>query len=127
MERVFAPGLGTPEIDSVSITWKSPELLDINVQIDSLVKMRKDAPGLWSDDFYQRKIGQLMGMSKTDIQSEIDAAGEQQAIEDEKMAEANNQNNVDDQLVKKVLESTATQPEDVKVTANAQNDQRVSK
>jgi hypothetical protein len=85
MERLLMPGLGTPEIDSVQITWKSPELLDVQTQIDGLVKMRKDAPGLWADKFYQRKIGKLLGMDKTDIQEEIDAAIEEADQKKEEM------------------------------------------
>lgn len=77
MERLFAPGMGTPEIKTVHVTWKSPELLDANVQIAALTQMRKDADGLWADRFYQQKIGQLMGMSKTDITDEIAAAGQE--------------------------------------------------
>ena len=74
MERTFQPGLGTPEITEVDITWKSPELLDVNVQVAALKDMYKDMPGIWSDHFYQVKIGQLFGMSKDDIEAEILAA-----------------------------------------------------
>ncbi len=77
MERVFTPGRGTPEVTAVHVTWKTPELLDVNAQVAALVLMRKDAPGLWADKFYQQKIGQLLGMSKGDIQEEIDAALEE--------------------------------------------------
>ena len=79
MERLFMPGLGTPEVKEVDITWKSPELLDANVQIAALTTMRKDAPDLWADKFYQVKIGQLLGMSKDDIQAEIEAAEKEKA------------------------------------------------
>lgn len=84
MERVFQPGLSTPEVDHVDITWKSPELLDANAQITALITMRKDAEGLWADSFYQQKIGQLLGMSKDDIQAETDAAEKEK---EEKMDE----------------------------------------
>jgi len=77
MERTFDPGLGTPEIKSVSVNWKSPELLDVDAAIKTLIQMRKDAPGLWADSFYQNKIGQLMGMSQIDIDKEIKAVIEQ--------------------------------------------------
>jgi hypothetical protein len=89
MERVFKPGLGTPEIKSVSVTWKSPELLDVDAQVKTLITMRKDAPGLWADSFYQNKIGQLLGLSKTDITNEIDAATEQADEEAESITGAN--------------------------------------
>jgi hypothetical protein len=89
MERVFKPGLNTPEIKSVAVIWKSPELLDVDAQLKTLVSMRKDAPGLWADSFYQNKIGQLLGMSKTDIADEIEAATEQA---DEEAAETTGAN-----------------------------------
>ncbi|MEN6508416.1 MAG: phage portal protein [Smithella sp.] len=86
MERVFSPGLGTPEINSVQITWKSPEILDNNAQIASLLQMYKDAPGLWADSFYQQKIGKLFGMSKEDINDEILQADKEKAESIESMS-----------------------------------------
>jgi hypothetical protein len=77
MERVFNPGLGTPEITKVDITWASPELLDKDAQIKSLTAMRKDADGLFADDFYRMKIGKLLGMSKQDIDNEANKAEEE--------------------------------------------------
>jgi len=88
MQRVFQPGLQAPEITAVSVTWKSPELLDVTAQVDSYVKMRKDAPGLFADSFYQEKIGQLLGMSKSDIQGEIKKAMEQAEAESDSMTGA---------------------------------------
>lgn len=88
MQRVFAPGLDTPEIKSVSVTWKPAELLDTDAKIDSLVKMRKDAPGLFADSFYQEKIGQLLGLSKSGIQGEIAKAQEQAEEENASMTGA---------------------------------------
>jgi hypothetical protein len=77
MERVFKPGLGTPEITKVDITWASPELLDKDLQIKSLTAMRKEADGLFADDFYRMKIGKLLGMSKQDIDEEAKKAEEE--------------------------------------------------
>jgi hypothetical protein len=74
MERVFKPGLGTPEIEKVEITWASPEILDKNAEIKALTDMRKDAPDLWPEDFYRMKIGKLLGMSKQDIDEEAKKA-----------------------------------------------------
>jgi hypothetical protein len=89
MERTFKPGLGTPEIKQVDITWKSPELMDVNIQIAALTTLRKDVPDLWSDRFYQVKIGQLMGMSKEDIEKEIVEADKEKQAKLDKMKELN--------------------------------------
>lgn len=79
MERLFMPGLNTPEIEKVRIVWKSPELLDAIASIAVLVAMRKDAPELWPDRFYQQRIGQLLGMSKAAISEEIEYMEEEEA------------------------------------------------
>lgn len=86
MERVFAPGMGSPALEKVSITWKSPELIDEGAAIAALVDMRSKATGLWADKFYQQKIGQLLGMSKGDIVEEIKAAEEEKAASIASMA-----------------------------------------
>lgn len=71
-------GLGSaPEFDSVSMTWKSPEILDVTAQVTALVTMRGSAQGLWSDDFYRGKIGGLLGMSQAEIKAEADAVAKQ--------------------------------------------------
>jgi hypothetical protein len=72
------PDMGSaPVFDAVSLTWKSPEILDQTAQIAALTSMRTQAPGLWSDDFYRAKIGGLLGMSQTEIQKEADAVNAQ--------------------------------------------------
>jgi hypothetical protein len=105
MERVFSPGLQTPEINAVQVTWKSPELLDVNAQVASFIQMYKDAPGLWADSFYQQKIGKLLGMAKEDINDEIISADKEKAESIESMAQfqptsvygqANNQQTMDE-------------------------------
>jgi hypothetical protein len=86
MERVFQPGLGTPEIKTVDVTWKSPEILDVGAQVTILTGMFKDTPGLWANSFYQQKIGNLLGMSKDDINAEIKAAQTEQKSKIDSMA-----------------------------------------
>jgi Phage portal protein, SPP1 Gp6-like len=61
-----------PTLDTVSLTWETPEILDVTGQIAALVSMRLQAPGLWPDDWYRGKIGGLLGMSQNDIQKETD-------------------------------------------------------
>lgn len=77
-------GAPAPKIDTIAVTWKSPEILDVTAQINSLVLMRRDAPGLWSDDWYRAKIGGLLGLNQSDIKTASDEAkDEKQAGIDE--------------------------------------------
>jgi len=79
IQNAFVNNVGSaPVFEEVSLTWKSAELLDATAQIDILVKMRKDAPGLWTDDFYRARIGALLGMAQQKIDAEGDAAQQQQ-------------------------------------------------
>lgn len=61
-----------PVIESVNVTWKSPEILDVTSQVQALTQMRTSADGLWSDDWYRSKIGGLLGMSQSDITKQAD-------------------------------------------------------
>lgn len=63
---------------SIAPAWQNPELLDANEQIKTLTQMRKDAPGLWDDDFYRGKIGALLNMRQADIEAESLKAKQQQ-------------------------------------------------
>lgn len=72
-----------PQFMKVSISWKSAEILDVTSRIAALVKMRADAPGLFPDSWYRKRIGGLLGMSSADIE-EVDAnaqAENQNALE----------------------------------------------
>ena len=74
VQNAFNTGLGSaPEFEQVSLTWKSPEILDVTSQITALATLRTQAPGLWSDDWYRGKIGGLLGMSQNDINKEAEA------------------------------------------------------
>lgn len=68
-----------PTITTVSLTWKPAELLDTHARIDILVKMRKEAPGLWPDDFYRKEIGSLLSMTAEAIEKESFKANQAQA------------------------------------------------
>lgn len=71
-------GLGSaPEIESVAVTWQSPEILDVTSQVATLTQMRTSAPGLWSDDWYRAKIGGLLGMSQSDIAAQAEEVKKQ--------------------------------------------------
>ena len=78
IQNAFNTGLGSaPVIDTVAVTWSSPEILDVTSQIAALTSMRTQAPGLWSDDWYRAKIGGLLGMSQSDITKETDKVAEE--------------------------------------------------
>jgi hypothetical protein len=68
-----------PKITAVSLMWKPAELLDTHSRIEILIKMRKEAPGLWDDSLYQNEIGSLLGMSQERIESESTKAAQSQA------------------------------------------------
>ena len=63
-------GVNPPIINAVQVSWKSPEILDVTAQINALKDLRRDCPGLWSDEWYRAKIGGLLGMSQSDIKTE---------------------------------------------------------
>jgi len=70
-------GENAPAFGSVNVIWKSPELLDVNARITTLVTLREKAPGLFADEFYVKRIGVLLGMSQDDINAEIENAANQ--------------------------------------------------
>lgn len=88
MERVFQPGLGTPEVKTVNVAWRPAELLDTNALIATLYTMNEKMPGLWSKDFYRRRIGSLLGMSDEDVAKESAAAKNEEQEEADEMNDA---------------------------------------
>ena len=73
IQNTFGPLNPTaPTIESVSVEWQSPEILDVGAQIAVLVQMRKDAPNLWGDAWYREQIGALLGMAAKTIEEEGD-------------------------------------------------------
>jgi hypothetical protein len=77
IERIYHPEKGAPELKTVDVQWKTPIILDIPAEITNLYTMKEKTASMWSDDFYRRKIGALLGMSKEDIDREAQAAEEQ--------------------------------------------------
>lgn len=67
-------GENAPAFSTVNVIWKSPELLDVNARIATLVTLREKSPGLFADEFYIKRIGVLLGMSQDDINDEIENA-----------------------------------------------------
>jgi hypothetical protein len=80
MQRVFSPGLRTPKIETVNVIWRGAELLDVDKKIDVLSRVRKDNPGLFTDDFYRARIGALLGLSEEEIESEGAASSNNAAL-----------------------------------------------
>ena len=69
-----APSTPPKELDSVNISWKPAEIVNVPEQITALSQMRRDSPNLWGDDFYRERIGSLLGMSTSQIAEEAEAA-----------------------------------------------------
>jgi len=59
--------------------WKPAEILDVNARIAALTNLREKSPGLFVDAFYISRIGSLLGMSKSEIEEEIERAQNQQS------------------------------------------------
>jgi hypothetical protein len=74
-----APSQPPAKVEGISINWKSPEIVDISKQLQSLSQLRRDNPGLWPDEWYREKIGGLLGMKSDQIKAEGEKAQEQQA------------------------------------------------
>lgn len=62
------------EIGVIHVLWKSAELLDVEAKVASLVSLRKQAPGLFSDTFYRREIGTLLRLRADQIEEEAELA-----------------------------------------------------
>ena len=69
-----APPIPPSNIEMVSVNWKSPEIINVSVQITALSQLRRDNPGLWPDQWYRERLGALLGMSSTQITEEGDKA-----------------------------------------------------
>ena len=77
----FKEHTAAPEIDFISISWKSPELIDTGEQIRVLYEMKEKTPGLWDDDFYRERIGGLLGMTQKQIKEEGENARNSASIQ----------------------------------------------
>ena len=66
-----------PDFDMVHVIWKSPEILDVNSRIATLTALREKAPGLFTDEWYIKRVGTLLGMGQSDIEDEIKNAASQ--------------------------------------------------
>lgn len=82
IQMAFDTGMGNPpELEGVSVNWASSEIVDANAQIAGLVLMRKDAPGLFDDNFYRQRVGGLLEMSQAQIKAEGENADAARANE----------------------------------------------
>lgn len=88
MERVFAPGLNTPDVSEISVQWKPAELLDTDAKIAALSEVRKNNPGLFTDDFYRERIGAMLGLSIDEIQEQNELAANLGAMNFERLVGA---------------------------------------
>lgn len=65
------------DLGAITVNWRSPEIIDVSKQIDTLSQLRLDNPGLWPDEWYRERIGGLLGMTQGQITEEGDKAGMQ--------------------------------------------------
>ena len=80
-----------PTFDDVRIIWKSAEILDINARIQTLVTLLEKAPGLFSDEWFIRRIGSLIGMGQSDLDEEVEKADNQRGFNFDLFTAANNE------------------------------------
>jgi len=82
IQNTFTLAITIPPVPKVIqvtvVNWKPAELLDVAGQIAVLIQMRKEAPGLWDDEFYRTKIGALLGMAQAQVKEESLRAQQQQ-------------------------------------------------
>lgn len=85
MQNTFE-GENAPVFTDVNIIWKSPELLDVNARIATLVQLREKTPGLFPDDWYIKRIGVLLGMGQKDIEEVVEKAQAQRGFDFDRLA-----------------------------------------
>jgi hypothetical protein len=91
IQNAFTSSASAPQFQDVNIIWKSPEILDVNARIATLSQMREKMPGLFSDEWYIKRIGVLLGMSQSEIQEVADKSAMQQGFNFDLLALRNNE------------------------------------
>ena len=72
-QETYKTDLGSPpKFDIVAVNWKVAELRDADSEIAALVLMRKDAPNLLPDSFYQKQILSKLGYDEKAVQQIIE-------------------------------------------------------
>ena len=71
---VKAPVDPPTDIGDLNVNWRSPEIVNTSEQITALSNIRRDNPGLWPDEWYREKMGNLLGMTSQDIKEKGEAA-----------------------------------------------------
>ena len=66
--------MDAPAITVVTVSWKSPEILDVSSRVVALKDLRRDCPNLFTDEWYRARIGGLLGMTQAEIADEGKAA-----------------------------------------------------
>ena len=80
MQNIFDGADNAPALDTILVIWKPAEILDVNARIAALSLVREKNPGLFPDDFYQERIGSLLGLGADDIAMVIEKAKDQQGL-----------------------------------------------
>jgi hypothetical protein len=56
----------------VIVVWKSAELVDETATVATLLNLRAQAPGLFSDTFYRTKIGEMLHISTAELEQDAE-------------------------------------------------------
>ena len=79
IQNAYNTGEGSaPDIGAIKVVWKDAEILDVNERIAALKDLRKDSPGLFTDDFYIEQVGSLLNLSQADINKQKEETAKQQ-------------------------------------------------
>jgi len=79
IQNAYNTGEGSaPELGAIKVVWKDAEILDVNERIAALKDLRKDSPGLFTDDFYIEQVGSLLNLSQADINKQKEETAKQQ-------------------------------------------------
>ena len=80
MQNTFDGFDTAPKVEDIIVIWKPAEILDVNARVAALSGVREKNSGLFTDEFYIKRIGALLGMSQIDIKDEIEKAKSQQGL-----------------------------------------------
>jgi hypothetical protein len=58
--------------EDVIVVWKPPELVDETATIATLINLRSQAPGLFSDTFYRTKIAEMLHINTADVEQDAE-------------------------------------------------------
>lgn len=68
VQQAFATEFGSPPpMDMVAVHWASPQVREVNDDIAAIIQVYKNAPALFPDSWYRRRIGSMLGLDGEEI------------------------------------------------------------